>query len=193
MGGDVAVDFGVDLAHGDAEGLRAGVMAGDGAALGQGEGIDEGGELERVQHGDDAGWAAWEAGCGACGRHVVVHHLLREGGNGAGEEAEGGGLLQEGAAGGGQSVGSGRGWGLGWLGTRKKARTPKCLECVPLRIERLCDDSVNGAGYARWWWCRGGAADDRAGGGVELQVVGVGRSGPVGEVEHVVEGAGMAS
>ena len=56
-----------------------------------------------MQHGPPGAGAAGAPGWG--GRHVVVHHLLGESGNGAGEKAEGRGLLKEGAAGGGQSGG----------------------------------------------------------------------------------------
>jgi hypothetical protein len=104
-GREVAMDLGMDLAHADAEPLWAGVVAGgDGlGALGQREGIDKRGEFQSVEHGDPRRLGG--CGRGRC-RHVVVHHLLGEGGNGAGEQAEGGGLLQKAAAGGRQAVGS---------------------------------------------------------------------------------------
>jgi len=54
-GGDVAVDLGVDLAHGDAE-----LLAGAGVeALGERKWVDEGRELERVEHGE-----RWRSGPG---------------------------------------------------------------------------------------------------------------------------------
>ncbi len=103
-GRDIAMHFGVDLAHGDAE--FAGVRYAHG--LGDGECVDEGGELKDVQHGHVL------AGCvgdGLLGRRHLVHVVhLGEAVAGAVEKAECGGLLQEASAGRtgiGQRVGSG--------------------------------------------------------------------------------------
>jgi hypothetical protein len=88
---DVAMDLGVDLLHGNSEGAFA-VVDDRACSLGEWEGIDEGWQLQRVEHGGGLAWCVWP------GRLRVVHRHLGERALCAVEQAECGGLLQEGAS-----------------------------------------------------------------------------------------------
>ena len=72
-GGDVAMDFGVDFAHGDADGAGAGFEESGGDR----QGVDEGRKLEGVEHGDRF------AGGGGSGGSLEL-----QGFGGGGEQAE---------------------------------------------------------------------------------------------------------
>jgi hypothetical protein len=94
---DVAVNLRVDLAHGDTKFLRIVAWS----RLRDGEGVDEWGEFEDVEH-RYAGAGSVGADCLA-GRQLahVVHALhLGEAATGAVEEAQSSGLLEEATAGG---------------------------------------------------------------------------------------------
>jgi hypothetical protein len=93
-GGKIAVDFGVDLSHGDAKFVRCDGLR----ARGQREGVDEGGKFERVQHPEGIVGRATAYGRRHPG-HRVVLHLACEADMGAAEEAECGCFLDKVAAG----------------------------------------------------------------------------------------------
>jgi hypothetical protein len=90
-GRDVAMDLGMNLLHRDAEGALAVVECGT-RSFGEWQGIDEGRELQRVEHGSRL------AGCVRPRRLHGIHRHLGEGALCAVEQAECGGLLQKGAS-----------------------------------------------------------------------------------------------
>ena len=113
------MNFGVYLAHGDAELTWLRYSHG----VGQRESIDEGSELKNVQHGHVF---AWGVGDWLLSRRHLMHVVHLGEAAGTIEEAKGGSLLQEaatGRAGIGQRVGS----RVVWLA--KKARTPLGSAC----------------------------------------------------------------
>jgi hypothetical protein len=98
-GWEIAVDLGVDLAHGDAKFVRGGGAWG---RFRDGEGVNESRKLEDVQHGCAGAGGVWaDSFAGRQLVHVVLHSLhLSKAAAGAVDEAQSGGLLEEASAGG---------------------------------------------------------------------------------------------
>ena len=96
-GGNVAVDLGVDLLHGDGEGAVAVLESGT-ERFGDREGVDEGRQLEGVEHrrADTRRIGlCWLESC----MPAMRHGFLGQGALSGVEQAEGRGLVQEGASG----------------------------------------------------------------------------------------------